>query len=182
MRGLRRRQQWSDNDRQKCFHQMKIFPSYRFKIITPLSKDKVLHNLSSTVEPLEVFSFQQKGTSAFFAGEINNSGFSLVRRISKYERTQLPRVIGTISKDINGTIIEVVIEPQKFVMIFILLVSLFWIGMVVLDIVAGGFDSTEIIFMLIPIFIYVLAITNVKPESELAIKELERIFEGRIME
>lgn len=110
----------------------KILPSEKFTIKTYLRPDRVADKLLNYVEPYQLIRFSfpfAPPPDKPYEGSVEN-GFFRMQRISRYKkRNNLPTIEGQISPEERGSVIDVIIKPNKFLNFFMLVFPLFYTSM-----------------------------------------------------
>ncbi len=166
---------------------MKYLPKETLTFKTNLKEDEVITRLAHSIEPEKLirsglFGF---GGAKPYEGKITGYTFS-IKRIIKYRNSFLPRIIGQVERDMQGTSIKVKVRLQIFVLVFLFvwcsgaLIGLFFIAKNV--IVNKAFDPWFFMPIGMLLFVYILTIAAFKYESSKSKKDLKTLFEAEMIE
>ena len=166
---------------------MNFLPKETLTFKTKLKEDEVIARLSHSVEPEKFIRSGLFGSSNTkpYEGKITGYTFS-IKRIIKYRNSFLPRIIGTVERDIQGTSIKVKMRLQIFVLAFLFvwcsgaLVGLFFIAKNV--VINKGFDPWFFMPIGMLLLVYILTIAAFKYESGKAKNDLKNLFEAEMIE
>ena len=163
---------------------MNFLPIENITYHTSLTQEEVVHRLKENTElekNLRFRLFSNKETKCY-EGYISEKYFS-IKRIIGYGNSFLPRIKGSIQKDIQGTKIEVKMRLQDFVAVF-LGIWCFGVGTGFIAILISSINKSEFEpVMFIPLgmflFAYLLTLGGFKSESSKSIKDIEKIINGQ---
>lgn len=166
---------------------MKFLPTESVTFKTKLKEDEIISRLSQILEPEKFIRSGLLGSSNTkpYEGKITGNNFS-IKRIINYRNSFLPRILGTVEKDIQGNSIKVKMRLQIFVIIFIIVwcsgafMGLFFITK---NVIANkGFDPWFFMPIGMLLLVYVLIIAAFKYESRKAKNDLKTLFEAEMLE
>ena len=168
----------------------KILPFEKLIYSSKLTKEELLTHLENEIEAEKSFGFgaHNYSYSKPYIGKIYNNTFE-IKRVINYRNSFLPKINGEIQNDINGSKINIKMDPSEIVKVFMIL----WLGGVLLGCIAtayniifnDGLNSEGRFFMLIPFFMLIFGVVMVsfgfKAESKKSIKDLEEILKAKII-
>ncbi len=168
----------------------KILPFDELVYHSTLTKDELLAHLQNEIEAEKSFGFRSinHSYSKPYIGKIYNNSFKIQRAIS-YRNSFLPVIKGQIKNDINGCKINVKINLDDFVQVFMIV----WLGGVSIACIAALYkiifdndlESEAQFFIFIPFFMLVIGIAMVslgfKTENKKSITDLEEILKAKIV-
>ena len=163
---------------------MKIIPSDRIEIISPLSKTEVEKRLRENIQPkrgIKLRLTRPKNQKAF-EGSLFGNSFQ-IQRVINGKNSFLPQIKGTINESAHGTKILMDLKIQGFVIGFLAL-WLGGIGVVMVGTIYGIVtQGTNPLFVIAPLIMFAfgigLAYFGFNSEKEKSISEMERIVDGR---
>lgn len=166
---------------------MNFLPKETLIFKTKLKEDEVISRLSQSVEPEKLIRSGLFGSTNTkpYEGTITGKNFS-IRRIIKYRNSFLPRILGSVEQDIQGTSIKVKMRLHIFVLCFLFiwcsgaLIGLFFMAKNVVD--NKGFDPWFFMPIGMLLLVYVLTIAAFKYESGKAKNDLKTLFEAEMLE
>ncbi|MFA9213349.1 MAG: hypothetical protein ACEQSR_05815 [Candidatus Methylacidiphilales bacterium] len=154
---------------------MKFLPIENIIFKSNLNEDEIIERLTNEVEFENTYINYVSGK--LFDGEIVGNKFEIIRKI-KYRNSCLPKIIGFIEKDTDGTKITVNMKLHKGITIF----SYIWFGFLVfmcIMFLSTGFYEFHPFTMII--FGYIFIISSFKYESFKSKKLLKNIFQAEII-
>lgn len=164
---------------------MKLVPSKKVMLVSPLSEDKVKGILEDVLRPRmhNTFSFNEAQNKTLFKGFIEDNQFK-IQRIINYRNSFLPQIHGQFKSSPNGTLIILHLKVQAFVLVFMSI----WFSMVsvafVATLIGVLIQNVQPFAILVPLFMLVFAFALVhfgfNKEEEKAILELRRILGAQI--
>ena len=166
---------------------MNFLPKETLTFKTKLTEDEIKARLVQAVEPEKFIRSGLFGSSNTkpYEGKITGSTFS-IKRIIKYRNSFLPRILGSIERDIQGTSIKVKMRLHIFVLCFLFiwcsgaLIGLFFMAK---NVIANkGFDPWFFMPIGMLLLVYVLTIAAFKYESRKAKNDLKTLFEAEMLE
>lgn len=160
----------------------KFLPFENITYQSRLDSDQILSRLSKVVEPKKTFRMKgifSSGDHKPYEGTIEGNTFS-INRIINYRNSFLPRIEGTIEKDLRGSNVVVKMRLHAFIFIF----AFFWLGavgigcMVVLFSLWNNEPIEPVAFVpfAMILFFYVLVTGAFKYESIKSKKYLAELF------
>ena len=164
---------------------MLLLPYEHFIIITRLTTEEVTRKLRQIVGPEPAYTIfnPRPNTGKEFSGEISDGKFKMHRNIS-YRNSFRPEIKGTISKDYNGTKIEIRMTLHIIVIIF-LVVFLGFTGPLALAILPAmmnavkshNFSYQNFIPAIMFVFACIITIGGFKAESLRSKKFIKNFFD-----
>lgn len=164
---------------------MKLIPSKKVLLVSPLSEEQVKGILKDVISPKKrsLFNFKEAKNNTFFEGFIMDNQFQ-IQRIITYRNSFLPQIKGQFKSSSNGTVISLNLKVQAFVLVFMSI----WFSMVSVAFVATFIgvltQNVQPFAILVPLFMLVFAFALVhfgfSKEEGKAILELRRILSARI--
>jgi hypothetical protein len=169
----------------------KLVPFEKLVYHSTLTKEELLAHLQNEIEAEKSFGFDANNHSYSkpYIGKIDTNTFEIKRAIN-YKNSFLPKITGEIQNDFNGSKINVKMNLEGFVKIFMVI----WLGGVLIGCLAtsysiifnDGLNSEGGLFMFIPFLMLIVGIAMVsfgfKIESKKSIKDLEEILKAKIIE
>lgn len=151
---------------------------------TKLDSEQILMKIGEIIEPKKTFRMTGIFGSSdhkLYEGSVNGNSFKMTRIIG-YRNSFLPRIIGIIEKDFNGTKVNVKMRLHPFVTVFMII----WLGGVGIGCLAAltissqsqNFEPMTLIPLGMLIFGYVLVTGGFKYESIKSKKYLAELFES----
>ena len=163
---------------------MKIIPSDRIEIISPLSKTEVEKRLRENIQPKRGIELRlsRPKNQKIFEGTLFGDNFQ-IQRVINGKNSFLPQIKGTINDSANGTKILMDLKVHGFVIGFMA----FWLGGVGLALVGTIYgivtQGTNPLFAIAPLIMFAfgigLAYFGFNSEKEKSISEMKRIVDGR---
>lgn len=164
---------------------MKLIPSKKVLLVSPLSEEQVKGILKDVISPKKrsLFNLKEAKNNTFFEGFIVDNQFQ-IQRIITYRNSFLPQIKGQFKSSSNGTVISLNLKVQAFVLVFMSI----WFSMVSVAFVATFIgvltQNVQPFAILVPLFMLVVAFALVhfgfSKEEGKAILELRRILSARI--
>ncbi len=164
---------------------MKLIPSKKVLLVSPLSEEQVKGILKDVISPKKrsLFNLKEAKNNTFFEGFIVDNQFQ-IQRIITNRNSFLPQIKGQFKSSSNGTVISLNLKVQAFVLVFMSI----WFSMVSVAFVATFIgvltQNVQPFAILMPLFMLVVAFALVhfgfSKEEGKAILELRRILSARI--
>ncbi len=166
---------------------MIFLPTETLTFKTKLKQDEIISRLSQSVEPEKLIRSGLFGSANTkpYEGKITGYTFS-IKRIIKYRNSFLPRILGSVEQDIQGTSIKVKMRLQIFVIVFLIVwcsgafIGLFFIAKNV--VISKQFDPWLFMPIGILLLVYILALAAFKYESGKSKNDLTTLFEAEMQE
>ncbi|MEB3217129.1 MAG: hypothetical protein VKN72_12995 [Nostocales cyanobacterium 94392] len=112
---------------------IKILPTEKFTITTHLRPDRVEAKLLNYVEPYQLIRFSfpfAPPPDKPYEGKVEN-GYFRIQKISRYKkRNNLPIIEGKISPEQRGSIINIIIKPNKLLNFMMFFLPLFYASLI----------------------------------------------------
>lgn len=154
---------------------MKFLPIENIVYKSSLKEDELIERLAKQVEFRNTFI--NHDSRKFFEGQIVNNKFEIERKIN-YRNSFLPKILGAIETDTDGTKIYVNMKLNVFAKIF----SIIWCGfMLLLGIVLLSKNIFELQPFYMIVFLYIMTMVFFKFESIKSKELLQNIFEAEII-
>jgi hypothetical protein len=165
---------------------MAFLPFENIEYRSRLSLEEIMTRLSDSTEPEKTFRMNSFGNKPHkpYEGKFDFTSFN-IRRIINYRNSFLPRIIGTINKDVNGLTINVKMKLHNAVIIFMFvwcsLAGLFSIMSLSTIDNSPSFNIINLAPIGMLILGYLLTTFAFKYESKKSISDLEKIFEATVI-
>jgi len=162
---------------------MKLLPSEKLLLQTPLTKALVLERLTNRVVPDGYSTVSQNPEDFVFEGQLHNDSFILKRSITN-DSIYFPEILGEFHEAENGTEIKLMLKPSKSIVKFMSL----WLAGVTLGIFvitfAGFYKGGSKTAVLIPSILLATGVgfinAGFNSENKRARKALTKILEAEI--
>jgi len=162
---------------------MKLLPSEKLMLQTPLTKALVLERLRNRVLPQGSVIMLQNSEDPFFEGLLQNDSFILKRSFTN-NSMYFPEITGEFHEAINGTEIELMLKPQHSVTKFMAL----WLAGITIGIllitIAGFSEGGSKAAVLIPTILLALGVglinAGFSSENKKARTALTKILDAEI--
>ncbi len=159
----------------------KILPVENYTIVTPLSKEEVYRRLAQNIEPRKGYRFWGTSSTRRFEGEISPGAFNIQRVIS-YRNSFLPQIKGQIASVQQKTHIQVTMQLDILIMVFmgcwLLGTGLLSAGVIVSQL--HHFDADKFTFIPVVMFVFgcLMVTIGFRPECNSAKKFLAGLLEA----
>ena len=164
---------------------MKIIPSEKIVITTPLSKHEVKRILMENIRPKKglTIGFNRTRNKELFEGDLTQDKFN-IQRIITGRNSFLPQIKGQIQPNNNGTKLTANLKVHTFIIVFMI----FWLTFVgfafVMGIIGVIHQGTNPFMLILPLIMIAFGIGLVhygfNLEKENSINDLNRIVNGPI--
>lgn len=163
---------------------MKFLPYEHLKISTALSREVVLKELDSVVEPKRYFRLFGSGSKPY-QGSIKGSHFE-ISRIIGYGNSFLLMIKGDVESELSGCSIHITMRPRIFATAFMM----FWLGGVglfflvfLIAMISGATNSSALsVPATMCVLGYAMFLGGFKFESSKSKKFFQELFEARDVE
>lgn len=162
---------------------VKLLPIENITYKTHLSADAAINILTENIEPAKSRFFLLSKPAKTYEGNIEGNTFNF-NRIIGYRNPFVPRIIGSVSSELDGTTIKVKMTLNPTVAIlFTLIFGLFLLAgitAICISILTGDLKSS-LVGILFALFPYGLAMLGFKFESIPTKKALRKLFQAKII-
>jgi hypothetical protein len=165
---------------------MILLPVDNITLKSNLTREEAIVRLSAKVDHVKYFrGFSKNKKTKLYEGKISENCFK-IRRIISYRNSYLPRISGTIEKDINDTLINVKMRLHIFILFIQIVWSIGWFTGFIVTLISsinnGRLDtSLPFITICFLLFAYILPLWAFKYESNKSKVDLKNIFEAVVI-